>query len=366
MHVAFDARELAQPPRGMGIYLLAVTQRLLTRGVKVSLLADRPLVATPDGPSRQLRVIVKAGHTTGGRRLDRLIWQETVLPKLLRRIRPDVYHAPANQGIPENCPTPTVLTVHDLIPIIMPQDPGHYQYYSLAIGLAVNRADRIVTISKTSRDDLYKFFPVARTKTRVIYNGVDRLSSDGVNPYAGRAPYFIYNGGFGYRKNVDVLLQAFAKVSRKREYRNHNLVLVGAKAEDYDRFRAVARRLGLTRRVLWPGYLGRQELGPVIRDAVCSVLPSRYEGFALPPLEAMTVGCPVIVARNSAMPETVGRAGLFVRTGDVDDLVRQLERMASSPRLRQRLVREGRRNLRRFSWDRTADSLLSDYRSVAG
>lgn len=364
MHIAFDARELTQPPRGMGVYLLAVAKGLLACGVRVSLLADRPLLVTPSGSARQLKLRVKAGRVTGNHRLDRLVWQETVLPELLSHVRPDVYHAPANQGIPDNCPIPTLLTVHDLIPIIMPKDPEHFQYYQLAIGLAVNRADKVVTISKASRDDLLRIFPEARAKTRVIYNGVDRLPREGVNPCARHRPYVVYNGGFGYRKNVDILIRAFGKLVGKYPYQDYHLVLLGAKAEEYDRFRAEARKLGLGRRIVWPGYLDRQELGPVIRDAMCSVLPSKYEGFALPPLEAMTVGCPVIVARNSAMPETVARAGLFVATGDVADLARQLERMASSSRLRNRLVMEGQRNLRRFTWNRTVDRLLSAYDSI--
>lgn len=364
MHIAYDARELRQTPRGIGVYLMHVVDHFISRGHRITLLSDGPLVWRPAIRSARFRVVTRRGPETGSWRLNRIVWQETVLPRMLSRICPDVFHAVANQGIPADTGIPSVLTIHDLIPVVMPKDVEQRYYYQFVDSLAINRADWIVTISKYSERDLYRIFPEAKNKTTVIYNGMDALEVAPGNPFGRYQPYVTYSGTFERRKNVDVLVRGFAKFVRKRNHHHFRLLLPGAKDNEYRRLREIASELGIANRIKFLGYVTRAELGSLFQDAFCMVFPSRYEGFGLPPLEAMSVGCPVIVAKNTSLPEAVGRAGLYVPTGSVIAVSEALQKLAHNEGNRQRLVKAGYRQVKHFSWDRNVTALLRIYQNL--
>lgn len=366
MKIAFDARQLNKKLEGIGVYLSHVVDYVLEKGHEVVLVSDQPkMFWKPARHRSRCRVVWRPRRRNLNVFLSSFIWQEVELPRLLNKIRPDVYHAPGNEGVPEGLKMPSVLTMHDLSALVIPDYYGHNSYYKhAAYGLSIHRADAIACISKYTQQELQRIFPDVNEKTFLNYNGIDPLDETGENPFAAKAPYIVYNGRFSIRKNIDVLVRAFAKIARMPQYDDLSLLLMGSRIKDFVRIKSLVRELGLSKRVEFTGYVPREVLGPIIRDATCSVYPSKYEGFGFPPLEAMSVGCPVIVSHNTALIETVGTAGIQVPTGEINPLVQAIIRLSQDPRLRKRMVERGYRNVRRFSWNRHGAKLVSKYQGL--
>jgi glycosyltransferase involved in cell wall biosynthesis len=142
-------------------------------------------------------------------------------------------------------------------------------------------------------------------------------------------------------------------------------VILGEKLDTYDRINALVKKIGLTKKVVFTGYIDSKHMGPVLADAFCSIYPSLYEGFGFPPIESMSVGCPVITADNSSLPEVVGKAGLYFKATDVDGIVRQFTKLARDKKLRAKLVQMGYQNIKRFSWDKNYQQVLKIYNQLA-
>lgn len=364
--IAFDARQLNGKPEGMGVYLIKVVEYLLAKGHEVYLLSDqKPLYWRPSAHTKQCHVVARPRRKDLNVFLSSFIWQEIELRKLLETVKPDVYHAPANEGIPELKRIPSVLTMHDLSAVALEDYYGANMFYKEAsYGLSVNRADKIICISKYTERDLLRLFPEANGKTILNYNGVDVLDPTRSNPYADQVPYIVYNGRFSARKNVDVLIRAFAQIAKMPQYDDFRLLLLGSRIKIYPQIRDLVEKLGLADRVTFTGFVPTHKLGSILHDAHCSIYPSRYEGFGLPPLEAMTVGCPVIVSHNTSLIEVVNHAGLMVPTGDENAIVEAFVRLTEEHALRQRLIQRGYKNIKRFTWNKHGAKLVAIYRRL--
>jgi glycosyltransferase involved in cell wall biosynthesis len=368
LKVAFDARCLTPEPEGIGIYLLGLVTQLVRLGHKVTLLSDREECLCDRRIDEKVcdyawapPVRASAAYVSDA------IWTEIELPRLVASVRPDIYHAPRNTGIPTTLNLPSVVTVHDLSAVTLAEyaDDG-LSVRRAAYAQAVRGASRIVCVSAFTRRELLRVFPEAIDKTSVVPNGVEKLAGSGSNGYGNHRPYIAYTGRFGHRKNVDVLVRAFAQIAAMQNHANLSLLLLGSKVKRYPIIRDLVDDLGLADRVIFTGYLPREEMGRVLRDAVCLVYPSRYEGFGFPPLEAMSVGCPVIASDIAALRETIGKAGLLVPSGDARAIVRAFLQLTTDRGLRARLIDAGYDRASRFSWERPGRTLEGIYASLAG
>jgi glycosyltransferase involved in cell wall biosynthesis len=290
-------------------------------------------------------------------RLSRLRFDHGRLARMVGKERLDVLHC-TKSFVPAGLKCAGVMTVYD---VIFLRDPGAYSfwwkwYWTRALERSVERAARIVTISETTLRDLESFLPASRGKAHAIPIGVDPRAFS----LSGRAKrrFFLCVGTITVRKNIPVLLDAFASI---RERTKTELVVVGT--PEYGA-RDVMERLGE------PGvrYLARvddEELSALYQDAMALVYPSRYEGFGLPLLEAMAAGCPVITTTGGALPEVVGDAGLLVEPGSVAALAGAMECVADDPDLRSKLARMGLARAREFTWERTAARTIEVYEEAA-
>lgn len=296
------------------------------------------------------------------------LWDHWRVPRALGRERFDLYHG-TKGVVPRRGATPAVVTIHDLASHAMPETFRFAQRLHLAweTPWALARSRVVVVPSRSTADDIARFFPGARVDVRVTPEATSsRLRPAGVDAVAAwRARRGIDKPSCGYlgtiqpRKNLDLLVTAFLAAAKDRDWR---LLVAG-------RLRPGEKPAFLERdpRVVWLGPLGDDEVAPFLGSIRCMVSPSAYEGFGLTFLEAMTCGCPVVGLRNSSLPEVVGDAGVLVDGPDEAALSAAIERFMADDRAAADFSRRGRERAARFSWNETARRTLEAYHAaVAG
>jgi glycosyltransferase involved in cell wall biosynthesis len=304
------------------------------------------------------------------RPIARIVWEQTVGLTVARRHRLDVLHAPVNVT-PLFTGVPRVVTIHDLAFHLFPEQyPGAKQrYLRLMTRLSVRRAARVIAVSDATRADVLRLYGAAASKVTTVPNGVGAdmrpLPVDQVEAFRGAqglpARFILFLGTLQPRKNLETLLRAYARMDGEPDV---PLVVVGAAGWSYGPILATARELGLADKVRFAGYAEPETLSLWYNAAEMLVYPSTYEGFGLPPLEAMACGTPVIASDSSALPEVVGDAGLLVAPSDVDGLTGAIRELATSASLRADLSARGRRRAAGYSWRRTAEATVAVYRDV--
>jgi len=288
----------------------------------------------------------------------------------------DLFHA-TEHLLPRLKGVRTVLTVHDLIFLLFPQYhlPLNKWFLNRFMPIFVRRADAIIAVSQCTKDDLIRHYAVPPEKITVIYEGVDARFQPVTDPDAlarVRARhglperYILYVGTIEPRKNLTTLLEAYAALIRNRKSKigNRKLVIVGRKGWLYKDFFRRLRELGLEGEVIFPGFVPDEDLPALYSAAELFVFPSLYEGFGLPPLEAMACGTPIITSNASSLPEVVGEAGIMVEPRDVRGLVEAMERVLTDEGKRREMRGKGLRQAAGFSWERAAQGTLEVYRSV--
>ena len=288
----------------------------------------------------------------------------------------DVLHVPHNGlGLPARKECAWVVTIHDLIPFRLPgsAETCYARYFREQVPAAVARADVVITVSEQSRRDLQDLLRVPDEKIVVTYEAADpsyhprdyRAARRAVSGrYGIDHPYLLYIGGFAFRKNLVRLVRAFAAVAD--QFPDHLLVIVGRTGRSYPLVRETAQSLGILSRVVFPGQVSAADLPTLYCGADLFVYPSLYEGFGLPPLEALASGVPTIVSRSSSLPEVVGEAALLFDPLDQEELIDCMGRVLADRDIQARLRQGGPVRAAGFSWDQTAAGTLAAYRTAAG
>lgn len=264
---------------------------------------------------------------------------------------------------------PTVLTVYDLQPFVLPQNfsVAKRTFSRLTVPLSVRSADLVITLTATVRADLIRRFGVAADRIRIVAPGlgprvVERTPMDEVRArYGIGRRYFLYPAATWVHKNHTVLVDALAEMAQD----DVELVLTGRADAAEGALLERIRARGLEDRVHRLGRIPRADLDALVDDALALLFPSTFEGFGTPVLEAMADGCPVVAADATALPEVVGDAGLLVPPSDVRAWSEAMTQIATDPELRRRLVIAGRRRARSFSAHSSAISLVDAYRTAA-
>ncbi|HET8630450.1 MAG TPA: glycosyltransferase family 1 protein [Thermomicrobiales bacterium] len=300
----------------------------------------------------------------------RIAWEQALAPAAARRERLALYHAPVNV-LPPALPCPGVVTVHDVAFLAHPEAfrPAKRRYLTLMTGLSARRAARVIAVSGHTRDELVRRLGVPAGKVRVVYNGVDPAfrplpAAEVARFRAARglpARTVLYLGTLEPRKNLRGLLDAFARLDAGNDV---GLVVAGAKGWLYDDVFAAVEQLGLGGRVRFVGHVPGEELPLWYNAADVFAYPSLYEGFGLPPLEAMACGTPVVTSATSVLPEVVGDAGLLADPRDPADLATALARALGDAGLRRHLRERGPARAATFSWARAAAETLAVYDEV--
>ncbi|MCL5995538.1 MAG: glycosyltransferase family 4 protein [Chloroflexi bacterium] len=315
------------------------------------------------------------------------IWHRARLPLPVEVLsgRCDLYHA-TDFVLPPTLPaTRTVLTVHDLTFERDPDSapPQLLRFLKRVVPQSARRATHIVADSYATARDLAELYAIAPDKITVIHSGVDerfrpddalRRSTNGdtaslpslASRYGiGTAPFILTVGTMQRRKNHLTLVRAFAELAGLPSIpSNLQLVIAGGKGWLYDDVAAEVTRQGLTERVKFIGFVDDDDLPALYRAAAVFAFPSLYEGFGIPPLEAMACGTPAVVSNASSLPEVVGDAGLMVDPLDVGALAMALHTAITDIHWRAQAVQRGLLRAQQFTWQRAAERLLGVYDAV--
>lgn len=301
----------------------------------------------------------------------RKLWTQIGLPfdLYLHKPRPDVFFTPTHYA-PRFSPIPTAISIMDLSYIHFPQLFRKQDLYQLKnwTAYSVKKASRIFTISKASKDDIIAIYGVPEKRVVVTYPGIKMKKTNSKNDkssfkkYNIEGKYVLFVGTLQPRKNIQVLIEAFSRLTQK----DVTLVIVGKRGWLYEDILSAPKDFGIEQRVKFLDFVSDEDLPSLYANAECFVLPSLYEGFGLPVLEAMQYGCPVIVSKVSSLPEVGGDAALYVDPKDVDDIKEKITTLLEDEKLRKELVKKGYKQVKKFSWEKTARETLKALEEVAG
>ena len=297
--------------------------------------------------------------------------EQVRVPLALRRERVTLFHAP-HYVLPPLVRCKSVVTIHDCIHLMFPQylpSRAALAYARTAIALAARRATRIITVSESSKRDIVRLVEVRPEKIDVIYNAYDERF--GVEPreedvvrvrerFQLNDEFVLYAGNVKPHKNLERLIQAFDLV-RQRGLHHLKLVIIGDEVSRYASLRRAVHRHQLHKYVRFLGYLPEETLAVMYRLAGVFVFPSLYEGFGLPPLEAMASGTPVVTSNVSSLPEVAGDAALLVDPYDPGAIADGIYRVLSDEGVRRDMRRRGLERARQFSWETSVRRIRDIY-----
>jgi glycosyltransferase involved in cell wall biosynthesis len=311
-----------------------------------------------------------------GRRASKLLWEEAVLPAVSAARRDDLIHY-LYFAAPALARSPCVVTVHDLVPLVV---PGYHRSrqsaaYARFMAWTARKAAAIITVSDYSRQEIIRVLGVAEERIHVTYEAAGESFDTDQRPgeldrirqkYGLPSRYILYLGGAERRKGLETLVRAWNDADRLMQDLETALVIVARFPPPdplYPDIPALARSLGL-RSVHFVEVVDEEDKPGLYRSALAFAFPSEYEGFGLPPLEAMACGTPVLTSDATSIPEVVGDAALLVPPGDISAWSSAMSRVAQSETLRAVLQSRGLKRAARFTWERTARETLAVYRQV--
>jgi len=367
VRVAIDARKLHD--FGIGTYI----RNLLRQLARIDHDTDYVLLSSPTdldvaaqlGPN--FRSVLEPSPNYSLR-------EQIHVPWVLHRERPDVFHAP-HYVLPPAIRCRSVVTIHDCIHLMFPQylpNKAAYAYARASMWAAVKRSSRILTVSEASKRDILHFFNVAPEKIEVVYNAIDDhfwLTPPEEEVARVRERYqldhqfVLYVGNIKPHKNLVRLIDAFDEL-RRTGLEDLKLLIIGDEISKLPALRRAVHRHKLHKHVRFLGFVSDGTLRILYRLASVFVFPSLYEGFGLPPLEAMASGTPVVTSNQSSLPEVTGDAAVLVDPYDVDSLVDGIRRVLTDPALAAELRRRGPERAREFSWAHSVEKTRRVYEAV--
>jgi glycosyltransferase involved in cell wall biosynthesis len=302
------------------------------------------------------------------------IREQVNVPFDLRREGVDLFHAP-HYVLPALTPCKSVVTIHDCIHLRFPQylpNRAAYAYARGSMWVAAHRSSRVLTVSEASKRDILRYFHIPERKIAVIHNAIDERfdatpSAEEIERVRERYqlsdPYVLYAGNIKPHKNLERLIEAFHAL-RRHGFEQVKLLIIGDEISKYATLRRAVHRLKLHKHVRFFGFVPDRTLAILYRLARVFVFPSLYEGFGLPPLEAMASGTPVITSNVSSLPEVVGDAALLIDPYEPDALADAMARVLTDTVLQEDLRQRGYQRVREFSWDRSVRRVREIYEEV--
>jgi glycosyltransferase involved in cell wall biosynthesis len=293
------------------------------------------------------------------------IWHRIGIMKAAGRLKTDVVLMPS-PGRLYFKRRKLVVTIHDLIPLLFSgdYDPSGWREMQRAYLWSMHNADLVLTDSECSKADMVGRFGVPYDRVRVVHLGFDSLlfkpERAGVRPqqqlqrYGIDRPYLLHVGRWQPRKNIDRLIRAYHLLNERRRDLCFQLVLCGPRYPELDKLDELVRELAAGDTIILTGAVPDEDLALLYRQASGFAMPSLYEGFGLPPLEAMASGIPVMSSNRSSLPEILGEAAIYFDPESIEEIASAMERLISDTVLQSQLVERGLAHVKQFSWEKCA------------
>jgi len=290
----------------------------------------------------------------------KFLWTQIALPLRLFKKDIDVFFSPAHYG-PRFCPVPLVVTIHDLSYIYYPKDFLKKDFFKLKnwTSYTVKKAKKIIAVSQSTKKDLIKIYKIPKEKITVIYNGFNRYQGIKASSFKEKeisSSYILYIGTLQPRKNLLNLIRSFYKFNQI--YPKFHLIIAGKKGWLYEKIFEEVKNLGIEDKIFFTDYVTNHQLVFLYQNAFCLVIPSFYEGFGLPILEAMYFSCPVLASFSSSLPEVGGDACLYFDPQNINDLTEKLIKLKNDKNLRNELIKKGKKRIKLFSWEKCGKETL--------
>jgi glycosyltransferase involved in cell wall biosynthesis len=370
MRIGIDATALPPHPVGAGNYIIELIRHLerLNEADEFVIFAQphgRDLIDVPARPGFEWVMIPQRSPA------QRLIWEQTGFPRLVARSSLDLLHS-LHYTRPMRLPCTSVVTFHDMTFFLFPHlhTPSKRLYFPQAIRLSARKANALIAVSESTRQDAIRLLGIPPARIHTVPLGVSpafhpvreaSLLEAVRQRYSLPEHFILYVGLVEPRKNLPMLLRAYQRLPDNSA---PALVIVGRFGWGVEQVFKLVESLAIRDKVHFSGYIPAEDLPIVYNLADVFVYPSLYEGFGLPPLEAMACGTPVITTSVSSLPEHVGEAGILVPPQDEEALFQALVKILQDPDLRGELSRKGPERAAQYSWNRTAQETLDVYRQV--
>ena len=382
MRVALTGWFWDRPETGSGQYVRYLVRELARQepaSTFVVLVPAASMIAADMTPGAEVApnvefVVVPASRTNVGK----VWWEQVSVPRAARRLDADLLHIPY-WAPPVRAAMPVVVTIHDLIPLLLEPYRGSIlvRLYTAFVRATSSRATLLLTDSEASRRDIIQHLRVPSGRVRTVYLAMDEGYSSAAAPgdeaelrKLDLSPgYILYLGGFDVRKNLHAVFTAFAHVCDK--VAGARLVVAGKLPTVDSDFAPDPRRLAReaavpAERVQCVGFVPQDAKPAIYRGSRAFVFPSVYEGFGLPPLEALACGVPVVASDTSSLPEVVGDAGVLVAPDDADGVAQALIRLLGDEAYHKEMQQRAVCQAARFSWAATVQETMRIYRQVVG
>lgn len=362
MKIAIDAREMVGQIAGKGRYVAELVKELgqLDRANEYILYSKQPIEIAL--PSNMVNVIIGG---LPGLRQPWLAWD--AYRRGCQLLLAPTGYLPVIFSL-----IPSIVTIHDLTVFVSPYTKPAFKTWlaeKLLLGLAVKRAKAIISVSQSTKDDLIRLFHVPEDKITVTLLGYDKAlytptatdDKQVLNTYNLTKEYLLFIGTLEPRKNIEGIIRAYAALSADLQAR-YPLVIGGKKGWFYDTIFTTVKELDLEKKVHFLGRVPDEHLPALYRQAKLFLFPSFYEGFGLPPLEAMACGTPAISSNISSLPEVVGQAGLLVEPTNINELTKAIEQLLTDKKIYDELKELSTKQASRFSWEQTAQGTLNVFK----
>jgi glycosyltransferase involved in cell wall biosynthesis len=359
-HIGVDARPLSSALTGIGQYTFQLLKRLPALGHRWTFYSNAPFkVELPEYAN--VRYVISPRSRIKGMGA---LWSQMRLPYLIRKDPLDVFWSPRHHlPLLGNAQLPMVLTIHDLVYRLFPKTLKRSNYFleSLLLPASVKRANKIITVSQTSANDLKKILHVPENKIQVIYLGLSTSNVDhavvNLATLGIHGPYILFLGTLEPRKNVMRLIQAYARLPEALRAK-HQLVLAGGAGWGGEGYTDLVRQFNLTERVVFTGYVTEEQRLALLHRATVFAFPSLYEGFGFPVIEAFAAGVPVLTSKDGATAEVAGDAACLINPYDVAEISHGLEMLLTNTTLREKYSQQGLQRVVDFNWDQAAEKTL--------
>lgn len=384
LRIAIDARRIGD--FGVGTYL----RNLIRALAKQDRLNHYILVRTPEA-THDFDELAENFETVVYEKPDRTALAQLRYRLFLKRQAADLYHMPV-QVVPMWMPKPYLVTVHDVGNLVFGKKGSLRDSFNIRrLRQGLLRADCVLAVSSATRRDLENVVGIPSERIRIIYNAPDPAFTERMSPAIGcmgeqgfeyppdmqrildryqiNYPFLLYAGRTNPRKNIPRLVEAFAVVRGEVQgdpvYKDLRLIIIGDEISKHPTVRHAVIQSRVEHSVRFLGFVPIETLRVFYQAAAAFVFPSLYEGFGLPPLEAMACGTPVVTSNVSSLPEVVGDAAAIVNPENVFDIARGIREVLLDQNLRSRLILRGFEQLKQFSWDHSASQVLAAYEDVA-